>query len=87
MTSGKSGKAIAKLLWQTIGPNYEKVIKNVKGDLITTATKERIGLNCAKKLFAVCGDNALLNDTFCNYLYKRILQDFDDNWTSNSDLP
>ena len=78
---------MAELIWETIGPNYKKVTEKVEGNIVTITTEERIGLNCAEKLFAVCGDNALPNNTFCNHLHQRLLQDFDDNWTPNSNLP
>jgi hypothetical protein len=87
MTGGKSGEAMAELLMETLGPDYNKVTENIKGGTIVTTTEERVGLNCAQKLFAVCGDNATPNDTFCDHLHKRLLRNFDDNPTSSSDLP
>jgi hypothetical protein len=87
MTRGKSGEAIAELLMETLGPDYNKVTENIKGGTIVTTTEERVSLNCAQKLFAVCGDNATPNNTFCDHPHKRLLQNFDDNPTSFSDLP
>jgi hypothetical protein len=63
------------------------VIEQVQDDVITLTIEERIGLDYAYKLFAVCGDNALNNDTFCDHLYKRLLQTYDNNPLSNSGLP
>lgn len=87
MLGGKSGKAMADLIWETIGPDYKKVVETIKDDVITTTTQERVGLNCAEKLFAVCGDNASPNDTFCDHLLEKLLQEHDDDPTANSDLP
>ena len=79
MVGGKSGEAMAELIWETIGPNYKKSTKAVKGNKITVTIEERVGLNCAQKLFAVCGDNASPNNTFCDHLHQRLLEKFDDN--------
>jgi hypothetical protein len=87
MLGGKLGQAIAELIWETIRPNYKKVTEKVEANIVTITTEERIGLNCAEKLFAVCGDNASPNDTFYDHLHQRLLQDFNDNWTPNSNLP
>jgi hypothetical protein len=70
-----------------IGPDYKKVTEEIKGDVITITTEERIGLDCAHKLFAVCGDNASNNDTFCDHLHARLLQTHDDDPSSTSGLP
>jgi hypothetical protein len=73
MLGGKLGEAMAELIWETIGPNYKKVTKKIEGNIVTIITEERIGLNCTEKLFAVCGDNASPNDTFCDHLHQRLL--------------
>jgi hypothetical protein len=87
MTGGKSGKAMADLTWETIGPDYKKVTESIENGYIKTVTEERVGLNCAHKLFAVCGDNASPNDTFCDHLHTRLLRDYDSNPLSTSGLP
>ena len=63
MTGGKSGEAMADIIWESLGPDYKKTTKDIKDGIITTTVEERVGLNCAQKLFAVCGDNATNNDT------------------------
>jgi hypothetical protein len=63
MISGESGQAMAELIWEAIGLNYKKVTEKAKGNVVTTTTEERVGLNCVEKLFAVCRDNASLNNT------------------------
>jgi hypothetical protein len=78
---------MTKLLMETLGPNYNKVTENIKEGTIVTTTEERVGLNCAQKLFAVYRDNATPNNTFCDHLHKRLLRNFDNNPTSSSDLP
>ena len=70
IVGGKSGEAIVVLLMETIESDHEKVIEEVQGNKITITTEKHIGLDCAEKLFAVCGDNASSNNTFCNYLYQ-----------------
>jgi hypothetical protein len=82
MVGGKLGQAIAELFWETISPDFKKEIEQVKDDVITVTIEEYIGLDIAPKLFVVCGDNALNNNTFCDYLYERLLQDYNDNPTS-----
>jgi hypothetical protein len=47
ITRGKSGEAIAELLMETLGPDYNKVTENIKEGTIVTITKEQVGLNCA----------------------------------------
>jgi hypothetical protein len=71
---GKPGKAMADVMWETIGPDYEKVTETVEDNIITTTTEQRVGLNRAQKLFAVCGDNATNNNTFCDHLHTRLLE-------------
>jgi hypothetical protein len=44
-----------------------------------TIIEERIGLNYYKKLFIVCRDNALNNNTFCNHLYNLLLYNYNNN--------
>ena len=78
---------MAALLMETIGPDHEKVIEEGQGNKITITTEKRIGLDCAEKLFAVCGDNASPNDTFCDHLYQQLLKDYDDDPASISGLP
>jgi hypothetical protein len=64
---------MAELLIKTLRPDYNKVTKNIKGGTIVIITEERVGLNCAQKLFAVYRDNTTPNDTFCDHLHKRLL--------------
>lgn len=78
---------MVELLQETIGPNYKKITKQIKDDVITITIEERVGLDCAAKLFTICRDNASNNDTFCDYLYKRLLQTHENNLDSNSGLP
>jgi hypothetical protein len=73
MTGGKSGEAITELFMKTLRPDYNKVTENIKEGTIVIITEERVGLNCAQKLFAVCEDNTTPNNTFCDYLHKRLL--------------
>jgi hypothetical protein len=63
------------------------VTEIVQNDVITITIEERVGLNCAHKLFAVCGDNATNNDTFCDHLLERLQQDYDDDSSSTLGLP
>lgn len=82
----KSGKAMADILYDSIGPDFKKETEIIEGDTIKTVTEERIGLKCAQKLFTVCGDNAPVNDTFCDHLYNLLLHDYDDDPMSNTGL-
>jgi hypothetical protein len=43
-----------------------------KDGIITTTIEEQVGLDCAKKLFAICGDNATNNNTFCDHFHCDI---------------
>jgi hypothetical protein len=68
------------------------VTESVKNDIVTVTEEERIGLSCAHKLCAhklcaVCGDNATDNDTFCDHLHAKLLEEYDDEPTSTSGLP
>jgi hypothetical protein len=87
MVGGRSGEAMAELFMESIGPDHEKEIEEVQGDKITITTEKRVGLNCAQKLFAVCGDNASPNDTFCDHVHQRLLREYDDNPVSTAGLP
>jgi hypothetical protein len=78
---------MADLIMELIGPDYKKVIEQVDDDKVTVTIEEQVGLDCAAKLFAVCGDNAGNNDTFCNHFYSLLLAEYDDDPLSNSDLP
>ena len=86
LIAGKSGKAIADILYDSIGPDFKKETEIIEGDTIKTVTEERIGLKCAQKLFTVYGDNAPVNDTFCDHLYNLLLHDYDDDPMSNIGL-
>jgi hypothetical protein len=57
---------MAELLYTSFGPDYESQTETIKGNIRTITTEKHIGLDVARKLFAVCGDNATLNDTLCN---------------------
>ena len=87
MLRGKSGKAMADIFQETIGPNFKRETKTVQDDIIKTITKERVSLKCAEKLFAVYGDNALNNNTFCDHLLKHLHHNYDDSPTSTTGLP
>jgi hypothetical protein len=82
----KSGKAMADILYDSISPDFKKETEIIEGDTIKTVTKERIGLKYAQKLFIVYGDNAPVNDTFCDHLYNLLLHDYDDDPMSNTGL-
>jgi hypothetical protein len=84
---GKSGKAMADIIWESFGSDYKKVTESVKDDIITVTEEEGLGLNCAHKLFAVCGDNATNNDTFCDHLHAKLLEEHDNDPASTSGLP
>jgi hypothetical protein len=56
----------------------------VKDDIITTIVEERVGLDIAQKLFAICGDNATNNDTFCDHFHARLLSKFENDPTLDS---
>jgi hypothetical protein len=47
LITGKSGKAMADILYNSISPDFKKEIEIIEGDTIKTVTKERIGLKCA----------------------------------------
>jgi hypothetical protein len=85
---GKSGATIAEMLYLSFGPDYEKSTEVVRENVRTITTEKHIGLNIAHKLFAVCGDNASPNDTFCDHFHQRLLSNgFDDNPASGNSLP
>jgi len=86
MTEGKSGEAMANILWETLGPDYKTSVETISENIITTVTEERQGLNCAQKLFAVCGDNASNNDTFCDHFHSLLLGTFENDPSSDSDV-
>jgi hypothetical protein len=87
LIAGKSGKAMADILYDSIGPDFKKETEIIEGDMIKTITEERIGLKCAEKLFAVCGDNTPANDTFADHLLNLLQHDYDDDPSSTSGLP
>ena len=62
LIAGKSGKAMADILYDSIGPDFKKETEIIEGDTIKTVTEERISLKCAQKLFTVYGDNTLINN-------------------------
>lgn len=85
---GKSGAAMAELLYTSFGPDYEKSIEILNGNVQTVTTEKHVGLNIVHKLFAVTGDNASPNDTLCDHLHQRLLSNgFDDNPASRNNLP
>jgi hypothetical protein len=40
MKAGKSGAAMADILWETFGPDYKKTIESVSDGVITTIVEE-----------------------------------------------
>jgi hypothetical protein len=84
---GKLGKAIANIFFNSISPNFKREIETIINNIITTIIEERIGLNCYKKLFIICGDNILNNDIFCDYLYNLLLYNYNDDPILNTGLP
>ena len=86
LTAGKSGCAIADIFFNTIGPDFKKETEIIENDTIKSVIEERIGLKCAEKLFAVCGDNALNNDTFCDHLYAMLQREYNNDPSSTSGL-
>jgi hypothetical protein len=87
LIAGKSGKAMADIFFDSIGPDFKREIETIINNIITTIMEERIGLDCREKLFVVCEDNVSNNDTFCDYLYNLLLHDYDDDPISNTGLP
>jgi hypothetical protein len=86
MKGGKLGEAMADILWETLGPDFKKETEVVKDDIITTIVEEQVGLDIAQKLFAVCGDNATNNDTFCDHFHARLLSKFENDPTLDSNI-
>jgi hypothetical protein len=79
---------MAKVLYTSFRDNINEVetIEIAKGPIKQTTTY--IGLKIAHKIIAIYGDNALNNDTFCNYFYAKFLaNNYDDNPQSNLSLP
>jgi hypothetical protein len=70
---------MANILYNSISLNFKKETEIIKGNIIKTITKERIGLKCAQKLFIVYRDNAPTNNIFCNYLYNLLLHDYNND--------
>jgi hypothetical protein len=87
LIAGKSGKAMADIFFDSISPNFKRETETIINNIITTITKERIGLDCHEKLFIVYGDNALNNDIFYNYLYNLLLHNYNNDPTLNTGLP
>jgi hypothetical protein len=83
----KSGKAMANIFFDSIGPNFKRETETIINNTITTIIEERIGLNYREKLFAVYRDNALNNDIFYDYLYNLLLHDYDNDPILNTGLP
>jgi hypothetical protein len=44
-------------------------------------------LNIAHKVYAVCGDNAPNNDTFCDHFHSKLLATFNDDPNKEMDIP
>jgi ribonucleotide reductase beta subunit family protein with ferritin-like domain len=84
---GKLRKAIANIFFNSISPNFKREIETIINNIIMTIIKEKIGLNYYKKLFAICGDNVLNNNTFCNYLYNLLLHNYNNDPILNTGLP
>jgi hypothetical protein len=61
----RSGATIAKILYTSFGPDYNKQQETIKDNIRMVTTETHVGLDVAGKLFAVCGDNATPNDTLC----------------------
>jgi len=51
--------------------NKTDVIKTKKGDIVRTTSY--IKLNIAYKVIAICNNNALNNNTFCDHFYYKLL--------------
>jgi hypothetical protein len=85
MKGPKSGETMADILWNTLGPDYKKETEVIIDSTITTTTEERVGLDIAHKLFAVCGDNAGNNNTFCDHFHQRLLSKFENEPAPDSD--
>ena len=79
MTAGKSGLAMADVMWESLGPTFERTYQQITDYSLTTVTELVVGLDSIAKLFAVTGDNASNNDTFCDHLHEKLLaQGYDD---------
>lgn len=48
----KSRQAMAELIWETLRPDRKKVTEEIKDNIITITTEERVGLNWTHK--ALC---------------------------------
>jgi hypothetical protein len=83
----KSGKAIANIFFDFIGPDFKRETETIINNIITTIIEERIGLNYREKLFTVYRDNTSNNNIFCDYLYNLLLHDYDDDPILNTGLP
>jgi hypothetical protein len=77
---------MANIFFNSISPNFKREIEMIINNIITTIIKERIGLNCRKKLFVVYRDNVLNNNIFCDYLYNLLLYNYNDDPTLNIGL-
>lgn len=75
---GKSGEAMAEILFASLGKNYSatELIDDEDSDGQIEQTTAYIGLNCLEKIIAVCADNATNNDTFCDHFYRMICDEF-----------
>jgi len=86
LIAGKLGKAMTNIFFNSISPNFKREIETIINNIITTIIKERISLNCHKKLFIVYKDNALNNNIFYNHLYNLLLHDYNDDLILNTGL-
>jgi hypothetical protein len=86
LIAGKSGKAIANIFFDSIGPDLKRETETIINNIITTIIEERIGLNCREKLFIIYRDNTLNNDIFYDHLYNLLLHDYDDDLILNTGL-
>ena len=80
---GKSGEKMAELLYSSFHHTIETetFFEDDKGQ-VYEHKMTAIGLDIAHKVFAVCGDNATPNDTFCDHFYRLLKVEYDDDPTT-----
>lgn len=82
---GKSGQEMAKILYASLNTTLEvdSYEEDENGNLFERKTVA-IGLGIAHKVFAICGDNASPNDTFCDHYHDLLQLDYDNDPTSEA---
>lgn len=75
------------MLYASFGPDIKKfkIIQN-EDSSESTKTTTIIGLNIAHKVYAICGNNAPNNDTFCDHFHSKLLAIFNDDPNREMDI-